>query len=356
MLINSDLKKILGQLFLIGFDGTSLPDEVINMLEQGNVAGVILFKRNMVSVEQVAELNKQIYSACNNNAVYPFIAVDQEGGRVSRIPEPFLQCGPFSKLGKTKSKKLACKLGCAIGKELLALGFNLNFAPVLDVATNPINPVIGDRALSNDVAVVSELGCAFAEGLENSGIIACGKHFPGHGDTTQDSHYALPILQHDIARLEAIELKPFVAAITKQISALMTAHVIYTELDTQNPATLSKQIVTQILRKKLGFNGVIFSDDLEMAAVAAFNDPGEIAVKALVAGVDVLLFCHNFQFVEQAKEAIKKAISDKRLPLSRVTEAATRVLNLKQKLQQPTWKLDNVGKAEHKKLLKEIGK
>lgn len=315
----ADIKTILGQLFLIGFDGTSLPVEVANKLKKNEIAGVILFKRNITTVEQVVELNKQIYRAsCDNVNSFPFIAVDQEGGRVSRIPEPFLQCDHFGKLGQTKSKDLAYKLGKAIGTELFSLGFNLNFAPVLDVDTNPNNPVIGNRALSKDANVVSQLGCAFAQGLESTGIIACGKHFPGHGDTFQDSHHALPKVHHDSARLEEVELKPFVAAIAQKIWALMTAHVVYTAWDKKNPATLSENIITQILRNKLGFSGVVFSDDLEMAAVADSCDPRTIAVKALAAGVDVLLFCRNFMVIDEAKEAIEQAVINKKLPMSRL--------------------------------------
>lgn len=218
-----------------------------------------------------------------------------------------------------------------LARSLRVLGFTQDYAPVLDVDTNPDNPVIGDRSFSRDPHVVAELGARFIRTMQAHGIAACGKHFPGHGDTNQDSHFELPRLEHDLARLEAVELVPFRAAVEAEVASIMTAHVLFPALDPDHPATLSEKIVTPLLRDRLGYRGVIVSDDLEMKAVADHYGIEDSVVRAVRAGCDQLLICHTHELQVRAKEALIHAVEDGRLERSRLLEASGRVLEMKRK-------------------------
>jgi beta-N-acetylhexosaminidase len=223
---------------------------------------------------------------------------------VRRLPAPALALPPMRRLGQHGDPELARRVGSVLGRELSALGFNLDFAPVLDVDSNPKNPIIGDRAFSDDPNQVARLARAFARGLNDAGVLACGKHFPGHGDTDRDSHLDLPVVRHDRKHLDAVELPPFRAASHAGLPALMTAHVVYEGLDPGVVATLSHKISTQLLRSELGFGGVLFSDDLEMKAVADRYPIGKIAVAAIAAGCDALLVCKDPERAAQAHDAL----------------------------------------------------
>jgi beta-N-acetylhexosaminidase len=221
-----------------------------------------------------------------------------------------------------------------MGHELAAAGFNLNFAPVLDVDSNPANPIIGDRAFARTPGMVGRLALAFARGLEDAGILPCGKHFPGHGDTALDSHLALPEVNRTRAELNRVELLPFRRAIAAKLPMLMSAHVRYPALDPELPATLSPRILTKLLRHELGFRGVVVSDDLAMHALDGYGPISELAPRALAAGCDLILACQSLEDGEAAVAGLQRALDDGRLSERRVAEALGRVSKLQRWLER----------------------
>lgn len=322
----------IGQLFLMGFPGETLSSDAKRLLQTDGIGGTILFSRNIQSAQQVVELNTEIVNACSPE--YPaLISVDQEGGRVARLRGICTDIPDMRTVGRASvdNPDLPYRLGAMMARELSALGFHLDFAPVIDVDTNPDNPVIGERAFSHDPFAVAEHGVQFIRGMQQAGVAACGKHFPGHGDTDTDSHFLLPQISHPLSRLEAVELEPFRAAVAAQVASIMTAHVMFPALDRTLPATLSPHILKDLLRKRLGFEGVIISDDLEMKALADHFSIEEMVVKGLQAGVDLFLICHQSEWVERALEATKRALTDGDLSVDRVQEAIGRVTRLKER-------------------------
>jgi beta-N-acetylhexosaminidase len=299
-----DLETQAARLFSVGFHGKAVGDDLRRLLERG-VGGVIFFSRNVGQPTEVAELT----SAIKRQAGRPIsIALDQEGGKVARLRQGFSELPAMRALGDTGSASLSYELGALVGRELRAVGFDLNYAPVLDVDTNPDNPVIGSRSFGRTPELVSELGLALAAGLESVGIAACGKHFPGHGDTNQDSHLALPRLAHSLERLEAVELQPFRAAIAAGIPALMTAHVIFEPLDPVYPATMSRAVLHGLLREKMRYDGLVVTDDLEMRAITDHYAIEDTVVLGLNAGVDQFLCCHTAELAQRAIEAVVHAV------------------------------------------------
>jgi beta-N-acetylhexosaminidase len=326
----SRLRRQIGQLLIAGFDGRAVPVELRALAREFGLGGVILFARNISEPEQVAEL---CYEASRLVPELPlWVSVDQEGGRVARLKTPFTVWPPMATLGRSGDAALAERFGRALASELKAIGITLDYAPVLDVHTNPKNPVIGDRALAEKPDVVGRLGAAIIRALQAEGIAACGKHFPGHGDTSTDSHAELPLVEHPIERLREVEFVPFKAAIEAQVAAIMTAHVFLPALDEEHPATLSKRIVSGLLRDELAFNGLILSDDLEMKAVAAQYAVPAAAVLAVEAGCDGILICgadHTVQFA--ALEALIHAVEEERLRMTRVEDALRRQQQAKER-------------------------
>jgi beta-N-acetylhexosaminidase len=314
--------ELCGELLVGGFDGLELPRPVERSLVEGRQAGVIFFKRNIESVEAAGALTRAVLSASRDREP-PFICVDQEGGRVQRLPEPIVQLPPMRALGDAGDPELAELAGRVLGAELRAAGFNVDFAPVLDVDSNPGNPVIGDRSFGATPAQVIEMAGAFARGLQSAGVLACGKHFPGHGDTELDSHLALPFVAHGRERLDAVELAPFVA-LKGVVGSMMTAHVVFSALDPERPATLSSKVVTDLLRREIGYAGLVFSDDLEMRAIADRQPAEEAAVEAIAAGCDVLLVCKSLELLERTHEALVREAERSPAFAARCSEAATR--------------------------------
>ena len=289
------------------------------------MGGVILFRRNVGTPSAIARLSAELHALPSQ----PLVAIDHEGGRVMRLGEPFTQFPAAATVGRTRIPELAYRVGRAMAQELADVGIDLNFAPVLDVHSNPANPIIGDRAFGADPALVSEMGIALMRGLLDGGVIPCGKHFPGHGDTAQDSHLELPVVNRSVETLELVELAPFRAAIAACVPMLMTAHVLYPAFDADNPATLSRKILTDLLRTNLGFNGVVASDDLEMRAIGAYQDIGPAAVATLRAGADALLVCQELSKAVRASTAIAQAVSDGFLEAQTIAGAADRVQRLR---------------------------
>src|SRR6187399_621991 len=260
------LRRQIGQLLIAGFSGEQLPAELRAIARDTGLGGVILFARNIAEPEQVAEM---AYEAARLVPDLPlWVSVDQEGGRVARLKAPFTEWPPMAVLGRSGDVQLAERFATALAAELKAVGITLDYAPVLDIHTNPKNPVIGDRALAEDADGVARLGAAIIRGLQDHGVAACGKHFPGHGDTSVDSHLELPLVEHPPDRIRRVECVPFREAIRTDVAFIMTAHVLVPSFDEEKPATLSPRIVQALLRDELKFQGVILSDDLEMKAIA----------------------------------------------------------------------------------------
>lgn len=342
------LDRLAAGLFVVGFPGPQPDDEVKRLVDDG-VAGVILFKRNVGTARETAEL----VGALKRHAGRPFLAaVDQEGGRVARLRgTPFTALPPMRELGRRGDEALARRAGRLLAFETRACGFDWNFAPVVDVDTNPANPVIGDRSFAREAAEVARLGVALAQGLEAGGVASCAKHFPGHGDTSQDSHLDLPSLPHHLERLRAIELLPFEAYAKAKLASVMTAHVVFEALDPSVPATMSKRAMGELLRGQLGFEGVIVSDDLEMKAIAANFTIERAVVESLDAGVDCFLVCHHPEVQRKAIDAIVRAVASGRLRQEQVEAAHRRVSALVQRFARgPEERWAELGSPEHQRL------
>jgi beta-N-acetylhexosaminidase len=323
------LREKIGQLIMVGCRGETIGAEEQLIFEEYGFGGFILFRRNCAEPGQILALCRGLWKGAADTP--PFIAIDQEGGAVHRLPEAFTHFPAAATLGARGDPDLAYRAGYAAGTELSLIGINLNFAPVLDVDSNPANPIIGARAFGSDPGLVRDLALAWARGLRASGILPCGKHFPGHGGTDSDSHLSLPVLEKSLADLESVELPPFAAACRSGIEALMTAHVSFPALDPKHPATLSESIVTGLLRHQLGYDGVVFSDDLEMRAISDRHSAGEAAILALLAGVDVALFCHDAANGAQALEALDAEAGRSPALRARVETSHRRVTTLKQR-------------------------
>jgi beta-N-acetylhexosaminidase len=319
------LDREAAALLCVGFHGTSPSADVLTLIRRG-VSGVILFSRNIESAEQVAGLTSALKRAASRPLL---VAIDQEGGRVARLraAQGFTELPPMRAIGAAGDERLAFGVGAMLGRELHAVGIDQDYAPVVDVDTNPANPVIGDRALSSDPDVVARLGAALALGLQAEGVAACAKHFPGHGDTSQDSHVDLPRLPHGLERLRRVELPPFRALSQAGVAAVMTAHVVFEALDPTRPATLSPPVM-RLLREEMGFQGCCVSDDLEMRAVAGHYPLEEAAPGAIAAGVDQLLVCHTAELQHRAIDLIRDAVDEGRISRERLAEARARVARL----------------------------
>jgi beta-N-acetylhexosaminidase len=340
-----NLQKLAGRVIIAGFDGTSLPADLASLVSGGALGGIVLFKRNIESVAQVAALIDEARSAAPRGSE-PIVAVDQEGGRVARLKEPLAVLPSARSIAASGDPDLTRSVGRLVGLELNALGFTLDFAPVLDVDTNPASPVIGDRAFGACADIVIRHGLAFARGLREGGVLPCGKHFPGHGEAAVDSHLALPRVELEAERLREIEMAPFAAFAEARLGPIMTAHVVYPALDPDAPATASRAILTGELRGRLGFGGAVLTDDLEMGAVAQIGGPPAAAVRALRAGADGLLVCRSREVRDAVVEAIAREAALDAAFCGRLEEAALRIDALKvarERTHGPDW----VGSAEH---------
>jgi beta-N-acetylhexosaminidase len=325
-----DVRRHIGQLAMVGFNGHSLPAEVRQIAREFDLGGVVFFARNVQEPEQVADLSRESQALASEIPLW--VSVDQEGGRVARLKRPFTEWPPMQTLGRAGDEALAERFARALATELKAVGISLDYTPVLDVLTNPKNPVIGDRALAERAEDVARLGSSIIRTLQAEGIAACGKHFPGHGDTSVDSHFDLPLVEHPPDRLEAVEFVPFKAAIAADVACIMTAHILIPALDPEHPATLSRAIIDGWLRKKLGFTGVILTDDMSMKAISSRYGLAEASVRAIAAGCDGVLMCAP-QPDDQlaALEAIIYAVEQGRIPQTRVEDALSRQRKAKER-------------------------
>lgn len=352
------LREQVGQLFMLGFSGTSVSPELTALMAEYQPGGVILFARNLEHAAQIVRLTNDLQRLSPERPL--LISIDQEGGRVSRLPAGFTIFPPCAVLGRCGSTELAYQAASATAEELRAVGINMNMAPVLDVDTNPANPVIGDRAFSSRPAQVCELGLTTLAGLQDHKVVACGKHFPGHGDTSADSHQELPTVGASLDRLNRVELRPFRHAIENGLATIMTAHVLYPALDAALPATLSPAILTDLLRKQLAFEGLILTDDLEMRAIVDHYGIEDAAVRAVEAGADVVLICKDRDRAVAAMEAVYAAVASGRISEKRLQASLRRIAATKERFLLPYAPADPhaaekvVGSRGHKALLEKI--
>jgi beta-N-acetylhexosaminidase len=329
-----DARRQAGQMAIAGFAGHTIPQDLRRLAKEFDLGGIILFARNVESPEQVAEIAREAQALEKELPLW--VSVDQEGGRVARLRSPFTVWPPMLTLGRSGDEQLAARFAKALALELRAVGITLDYTPVLDIRTNPKNPVIGDRALAEKPEDVARLGKVIIDILQTERIAACGKHFPGHGDSSTDSHFELPLIEHPPDRLDAVEFVPFRAAIEADVAALMTAHILVPAFDDENPGTLSSAIVNGLLKQKLGFQGVVMTDDIEMKAISARYTTAQATLGALVAGCDVVLMCGASQEPQfEALETVVHALEDGTLPLKRAEDALSRHRRMKERFLAP---------------------
>lgn len=328
------LEEKVGQLFQIGFAAPTINDEVRDMIENYHVGGVIYFSRNIKNLEQTAELSNDLQQlSLNSGAEIPlFISADQEGGTVTRLNGATHFPGNMA-LGAAGDPDLTEEIAKSTAAELKNLGINVNLAPVLDVNNNPSNPVIGVRSFGEDPKLVAELGAAYIRGLQSGEVTATAKHFPGHGDTDTDSHLDLPIIKHQRSRLDQVELYPFKKAIEAGVDSIMTAHVYFPAIEKEAgiPATLSKSVLTDLLRNELKFEGLIITDCMEMNAIVNTFGTVEGAVRTIEAGSDTVLVSHSYQRQKNAIKAVIEAVKSGRISEKRIDASVKRILTLKGK-------------------------
>ncbi len=358
----ADRKRRAGQRLFIGFAGPSVTDDLKALVKTVQPAGFVLFARNVEEPAQVRELNRELASLVSPR--HPaFVAVDQEGGRVQRVKKPATVWPAMRAVGQAADRAkgldlaLTQQVSRAMAVELRALGFNLNFAPVADIDSNPDNPIIGDRSFGRVPDVVAQHVVAFAKAHQEQGVIACAKHFPGHGDTAVDSHLALPKVELDIPDIEHRELVPFRAAIQAGIATVMTAHILFPAYDEEVPATLSPRIIRGVLREQLGFEGVVFSDDLEMKAVHGRWPIAEAARRMTQASVDILLCCEDPGLQLEAYESLVRLQEDDTTLEQASIDAVARVEALRERFflkPPPQPGLESLATDAHQALVRRV--
>tara|TARA_B100001248_G_scaffold261804_1_gene254376 strand:- start:634 stop:1740 length:1107 start_codon:yes stop_codon:yes gene_type:complete len=324
------LNEKIGNQIMIGISGTSLNEKEKEFITKNNIAGVTLFSRNIENPEQLTELVAELQSLRMHtaNKAPLFIAIDMEGGRVMRLKAPFTKWPAIRHLGEIDSATLTYRFAECMGHELMAAGINIDFAPCVDILTNPENELIGDRSIGSDPNLVGKHASALVRGYINSGIIACAKHYPGHGNTIIDSHEDLPVDETDLDTLKEREISAFKKAFRARVDLVMTAHILYKNVDPDYPATFSKKLLKEIL-PDTGYKKLVISDDLDMKALTKHYDINEIPLHALNAGCNILLYCNEEQSPYIAIEEIIKAVENKKLDLALIEENYKKVVTLK---------------------------
>jgi len=335
-LINKKIKSMsleekIGQLIIVGFEGKTINEEAINSIDRLKVGGFILFSRNIEDEVQTLKLLDDLKVANSNNDIPLFLAIDEEGGRVSRLPKSFEKLPEAMKIGNKNNKELSYEFGNILGERVRLLGFNINFAPVLDINSNPKNPVIGTRAFGTTIDQVIDNGIEVMLGIRNTGVIPAVKHFPGHGDTDVDSHINLPKVEKTIEELKDLEIRPFRVAIEKDVEMIMVAHIMYPQIDKDYPATMSKRIIQELLREKLKYDGIIVSDDMTMGAIIENYTLEDGVLSFIRAGGDIALICHGKENPKKAIEKIIEAVNAGDLNEEEIDKKVFRILALKEK-------------------------
>ena len=351
-----ELRRHVGRFAIVGFSGHTVPAELREVAAEFDLGGVIYFSRNVAEPAQLAELSREVASLAKDWPLW--VSVDQEGGRVARLKAPFTEWPPAITLGRSGREALVERFAAALAAELSAVGINLDFAPVLDIHTNPRNPVIGDRAMGERADDVARLGAAFIRTFQAAGVAACGKHFPGHGDTSADSHEELPVVDEDWRRFDTVELVPFRRAIEAGVATIMSAHVLIPSVDGRRPASMAPAVIQGWLKEALGFDGVVVSDDLGMKAISATTPLGAASVGAIQAGSDVVLMC-NSTIDEQvaALETIVRAAEANDITQKRVDDAFARQKRVKTRFfgaRQSPAPLGVIGSSAHQLVAREM--
>lgn len=331
VLTDMSLDEKIGQLVIAGIDGTSINDASKELIEQYKISGIIFYANNAETTNQTIEFVNSLKATNQVNRLPLFMSIDQEGGRVARLPKEVAKVPTAAAIGKKNDPDYAFNIGSTLGKQLTQFGFNMNFAPVLDVNSNPNNPVIGDRSFSTGPEIVSIIGLQTMKGIKEQNIIPVVKHFPGHGDTSVDSHLELPKVDKTLKQLKELELIPFKIAIEAEADVIMVAHILLPQLDTINPASMSAPIITDLLRNELGFNGLVMTDDLTMKAITNHYGIEEAAVQSIKAGSDLLLVAHNPATTIAVIEALKVAVMGNEISVQRIDESVARIIELKEK-------------------------
>jgi len=324
------LEEKIGQLVLVGMEGYEVNDNIKELIKSYHVGGVILYGKNVEDSRQLLSLINSLKDNNYSNKVPLFISVDEEGGSVSRNPNEVKKLPAARSIGMTEDNALAFESGKLLGQTVKAFGYNMNFAPVLDIDSNPLNPVIGDRSFGQTVDIVSSMGIEVIAGMKSQGVIPVIKHFPGHGDTAVDSHIGLPVINHNLERLSSFEILPFKDAIDNGADVVMVAHILLNKIDTEYPASMSTMVIRDILRDNLGFDGVVITDDMTMGAITKNYKIGDAALKSLVAGVDILLVGHNYNSQLEVINAIKHGVDSGIISINRIDKSVYRILKLKE--------------------------
>ncbi|MCM3698324.1 beta-N-acetylhexosaminidase [Paenibacillus macerans] len=326
------LEQKVGQLFICGFHGLTPDEHIRTLIRQYHIGGVVYFRRNIEAAAQLAGLSRCLQAINREASAVPlFVSIDQEGGMVARLDHEGMSRIPGNMaLGAANDPKLTEQVAALAAKEMALLGINFNFAPCVDVNNNPANPVIGVRSFGEDPGLVAQHGAAAIRGFQSQGVIATAKHFPGHGDTDADSHLGLAVVPHGKERLREVELVPFRRAIAAEVDAIMTAHVIFPAFEPDEiPATLSRRVLTDLLRDELGYRGLIVTDCLEMQAISRHFGVAEGAVRAIEAGADLVLVSHTMAEQIAAIEQVCAAVRSGRLSKERIDASVARILALK---------------------------
>ena len=326
-LSNMSISDKIGQMIMIDYRNiTQMNVELEKIFDKYKLGGFILFKSNIANYEQTKKLLSEIKMVGD---IKPMISVDQEGGRVQRLEKRvgFEKYPPMAEIGKTLDENIAYELGIKMGKELKEIGVDMDMAPVLDIFSNPENKVIADRAFGKNSEIVKKMAFAYADGLSKEKIIPVGKHFPGHGDTKKDSHIDLPVIEKDLEELKSLELIPFIEAVRKKLPGLMVAHIAVPKITKDNtPASLSKIMINDLLRKNMKYNGLIISDSLQMKALTNYFSNEDIYLRCIEAGNDIVLMPQN---VKEAYETIYQKVDTGIIPIERIDSSVYRILNTK---------------------------
>lgn len=325
-----DIDEKIGQLIIGGFEGQEIDESIKKLISEYKIGGLIFFDRNINDSKQTMRLINQIKQENSNNTYPLFLSIDEEGGIVSRLPSDYRRLPTALEVGNKGSEELSMHFGEILGDRLKSLGFNLDFAPILDIYSNPDNTVIGDRAFGKDIEQVKINGLNVIDGLRSTGVIPTVKHFPGHGDTVVDSHLSLPKVQKTLAELKEFELKPFEYAIEKDIEMIMVAHLLYPEIDAEFPSSMSDQMIDGILREEMNYKGVIISDDMTMNPIIDNYGVAEASLKFLQAGGDIALICHGEENIIASIDRIKTAIENDELKEDEIDDKLYRIISIKE--------------------------
>lgn len=350
-----ELRHLIGQRLAVGFEGTTIPEEFASLVHDWKIGNVILFRRNIESYEQICQLNRDLRElVLRETGLEPYIMLDEECGSVSRLGAIGVTTPCAMAIGATGEPENAFRIGRIIGQELRASGFNLNLAPVLDVCTKP-DSANGNRMFSTSPEEVAEFGKAYIQGLESEGLLATGKHFPGHGDTNVDSHFSLPVVQKDRETIEKTELVSFRKAIESGIHAIMSAHVVYPSLDPACvPATVSRPILTTLLREQLGFRGLVLSDGMEMKAVMDLYGIEDAVWRALCAGVDICLVCHSPQQARDTCTYVLSRVNGNSEAIEDLKRHSDHIASLKTSLRPPQGGQEQFGSPQQQDMAEAV--